>query len=197
MLKMNTRYNRLAWGAAAVIALAAATWRLVPLSDAEARIAPLAAGPGQRMETLPLKPWEVDFFGEARVRRWLSQGGGPAVIATVVDGSRNRRVVHDPAFCFRGAGWTVAADEPLALSNGEARRVILRREGSEMEAVYWFSDGRRAFGSPTHYWLETTWRRLTLGASGPEPVLVLLVPAQGRAPNWTEWLAHWPQFTLL
>ena len=194
---MNKRYNRLAWGAAVVIAMAAAMWRLVPLPDAEARIAPLAAGRGQRMDTLALKPWELEFFGEAHVRRWIAQGSGPAVIATVVDGSRNRRVVHDPAFCFRGAGWTVVADEPLVLSNGEARRVTLRREGAEMEAVYWFADGRRAYGSPTRYWLDTTWRRLTLGASGPEPVLVLLVPAQGTTPDWGEWLARWPQFTLL
>lgn len=189
--------QRIAWVAAALVAVAAVVWKLAPLPDAQDRIAPLAAGPGQRLETLELTEVEAGFFGEAQAARWLASGAGGGVVATVVDGSRNRRAVHDPSFCFRGAGWTVVAEEPLALPHGEARRVTLSREGAELEAVYWYSDGQAAHASPPRYWAATTWRRLTLGGSGPEPVLVLLVPARGRAVNWGDWLARWPQFTRL
>lgn len=194
MSKLNTR---LAWAGAVLLAAATLVWRLAPLPDAQARIAPLAAGPGQRLESMPFASWETEFFGKAKAARWLAQGRGAAVVATVVDGSGNRAAVHDPSYCFRGAGWTVAAETPVALSHGSAVKVSLRREGAELEAVYWFSDGRRAYASPPRYWWDTTLRRLTLGASGPEPVLVLLVPAKERAPDWDEWLARWPQFSRL
>ena len=188
---------RILWIGAVMVALAAVLWRLAPLPDAHDRLAALAAGPGQRLQSIALAKWEADYFGRALAMRWLAQGRGPAVIVTVVDGSGNRRAVHDPAYCFRGAGWTVAGEEPLLLPHGEAVRVRLEKDGSKLEAVYWFSNGRQAFASPMRYWRETTWRRLTLGAAGPEPVLVLLVPAQGGDAPWSEWLERWPQFTRL
>jgi len=194
---MSTLRTRLAWGGAILLAAATLVWRLTPLPDAQARIAPMAAAPGQRLEAMAFAPWETEFFGKAKAVRWLAQGRGAPVIATVVDGNGNRRAVHDPSFCFRGAGWTVAAETPLMLAHGEAVRVTLRKDGAELEAVYWFSDGRQAYASPPRYWLDTTLRRLTLGASGPEPVLVLLVPAQGRVADWSQWLASWPQFSRL
>jgi hypothetical protein len=191
MKKLTTR---LAWAGAILLAAATLVWRLAPLPDAQARIAPLAAGPGQRLERMEFAAWEVDFFGKAKAIRWLAQGRGAAVVATVVDGSGNRRAVHDPGYCFRGAGWTVVAETPLWLAHGEAVQVQLKREGAELEAVYWFSDGRSAYASPMRYWRESTLRRLTLGRSGDEPVLILLVPAQGTKVDWPGWLARWPQF---
>jgi hypothetical protein len=185
------------WVAAFVVAAAAVLWRLAPLPDARDRTEAVEAGPGRKLEAIPLAPWEAEYFGRARALRWLATGRGRPVVVTVVDGGGNRRAVHDPGYCFRGAGWTVVSEEPLALPHGEAVRVRLQKAGEELDAVYWFSDGRRAHASPTRYWWDTTRRRLTLGASGPEPVLVLLVPAQGGAVSWPEWLDKWPQFTRL
>jgi hypothetical protein len=189
--------NMIGWVLAIAVMLASLVWRFVPLSTADARLALVTAGPGQRLQVQPLAPWETDYFGRAHAVRWLAADRLSAMIVTVVDGSGNRRAVHDPGFCFRGAGWTVVTEAPLALPHGEARRVVLRRGADELEAVYWFSDGRRAYSSPARYWFDTTWRRLTFGRSGAEPVLVLVVPAQGRGPNWPEWLRRWPGFTQL
>jgi hypothetical protein len=186
MRKLTTK---LAWAGAIVLAAATLVWRLAPLPDAQARIAPLAAGPGQRLERMELAAWEVEFFGKAKAARWLAQGRGAPVVATVVDGSGNRRAVHDPGYWFRGAGWTMLAETPLLLAHGEAVQVKLQREGAELEAVYWFSNGRSAYASPLRYWRESTLRRLTSGKSGDEPVLILLVPAQDARVDWPEWLA--------
>ncbi len=191
---MSVLRTRLAWAGAIVLATAALVWRLAPLPDAQARIAPLAAGPGQRLDPMVFATWETEYFGKAKAARWLAQGRAAPVVVTVVDGSGNRRAVHDPGYCFRGAGWTVVTETPLLLAHGEAVQVKLRREGAELEAVYWFSDGQSAYASPMRYWRESTLRRLTLGRSGDEPVLILLVPVQGTRVDWPEWLARWPQF---
>jgi hypothetical protein len=185
------------WVGAILVMLSSLAWRFIPLPTAATRVAAIAAGPGQRLQELQLAPWEADYFGRARAVRWLATDRTSALIVTVVDGSGNRRAVHDPGFCFRGAGWTVATEAVLELPHGNAHRVVLRRGTEELEAVYWFSDGRSAHGSPLRYWLDTTLRRLTFGRSGNEPVLILIVPVQGRGPNWTEWLRRWPVFTQI
>jgi Protein of unknown function (DUF3485) len=194
---MKTSATLYWWIGAGVLMLAALVWRFAPLPDAAGRLAGVVARPGQRLQEMSFASWEKEYFGAARAKRWQAMDSVSRVVATVVDGSGNRRAVHDPGFCFRGAGWTVAAEAILALPHGEARRVTLRRDSEELEAVYWFSDGRRAHASPVRYWMDTTARRLTLGHSGPEPVLVLLVPAQGRASDWAGWLRRWPVFTEL
>ncbi len=194
---MKNRYSKLAWAAAVLAAVLALVWKSAPLDDAQERIKVIGAGGPQKLTNLELAPWEVEFFGDAKAARWLATGSSAAVIVTVVDGSGNRRAVHDPGYCFRGAGWTVERETPLLLPHGKAVRVDLRRDTETLEAVYWFSDGRQAYTSPTRYWWESTLRRLTLGASGPESVLVLLVPARDNHTDWGGWLATWPQFTFL
>lgn len=186
------------WGLAVLSAGLAVAWRLAPLPDAGERLEWLEAGAGRKWVELGLNETEREFFGPARVERRVSAGGGAPVVVTVVDGSRRRRVVHDPEFCFRGAGWGVAEERAWPLPHGEGRWVrLVDGDGKQLEALYWFSDGRRAFASPLRYWRETTWRRLTLGRSGPEPVLVLLVPAGDGAVDWRGWLERWPQVTRL
>jgi hypothetical protein len=113
----------------------------------------------------------------------------------VVDGTRNRRAVHDPGFCFRGAGWKIESEQPFALPHGEGRLVRLSRASETAEAVYWYSDGLSAHADPRRYWLEATLRRLSLGRSGPEPVLVMLVPAGPSPAGWQEWMRSWPMLT--
>lgn len=194
---MNQSGRKLWWGLAACVVTVSLVWRLTVLPDAHSRLGIMAAGFGQRLEILPLDPWEQEYFGKARARRWLASDQGSSMIVTVVDGSGNRRAVHDPAFCFRGAGWTVGEETKVGLAHGEATRVVLQRGTEEMEAIYWYSDGRRGHGSPITYWLDTTIRRLSLGRSGAEPVLILIVPAQGRGPNWGEWLSRWPVLTRI
>jgi hypothetical protein len=194
---MSVPRTTLWWVAAACVAAASLAWRFVPLPEAAPRFGAFHAGTGQRLQAMELAPWEREFFGAARAVRWLAADRTDAVVVTAVDGTGNRRAVHDPSFCFRGAGWTIAATDPLRLPHGEGARVTLRRGAEELEAVYWFSDAAQAHASPPRYWWDTTRRRLSFGASGPEPILVLLVPARGARLDWESWLRRWPGVTHL
>ena len=192
---MSKLKNRLIWGLAAFVAALTVAGRLVPLEDASPRLRAPSGGVGMQVVELPLTQWEADFFGSASVRRWMLSGNGPSVIATVVDGTRNRRAVHDPGFCFRGAGWEIEGERALELPHGLARIVRLRRDGETADAVYWFSDGLSAHGDARRYWIDATLRRLSFGHSGPEPVLVMLVPVTDSPAEWTQWLRRWPELT--
>ncbi len=188
---------KLSCALAGLVVLASLAWKLTPLPDARARLGIVAASQGQRLRVLPLAPWELEYFGKAQATRWLASDNISAMVVTVVDGSGNRGAVHDPGFCFRGAGWSVVDESEMILPHGTAKRVLLRREKEDMEALYWFSDGQHAHGSAVRYWIDATVRRLTLGTSGAEPVLVLVVPAQRVSGDWSEWLRRWPALTRL
>ena len=45
-----------------------------------------------------------------------------------------------------------------------------------MELLYWFSTDKSSCHSLPRYWFETALRRITLGKSGCEPILVLFRP---------------------
>jgi hypothetical protein len=195
---MKIRESQLWWfGAGVVVAVVIASqlWRL---PDAESRIAQLPAGGiWHRTAPVELLPWERTFFGRAKVTKRIAVVRQERVVLTVVDGSLNRQAVHDPEFCFRGAGWTVASSAPLDLLHGRARLLQLRKGDITAEAVFWFSDGTEAFAEPWRYWAATTLRRLTFGKSGPEPVLVLLTSLDATAPKWNALLERWPDLARL
>jgi hypothetical protein len=170
-----------------------AIWRWWPLPDASLRTGnfPLR-GLFFDSRELPLTPDETGIFGQAKVLKRLVRVKRTPVVVLVIDGTLNRHAVHDPLFCYRGAGWQVTAETTLRLERGSAKRVTLRLGTREAEAIYWFSDGVRSHPSILRYWWDATIRRLTLGATGPEPVLVILTTLEGEMPRWEELLVDWP-----
>jgi hypothetical protein len=188
----------LLWLAIVVALGLAGLWQFFPLADAHDRLDALPVkGLFFDSRPMPLNPAEHEIYGSARVLKRLVRMRGQAFTLTVIDGTRNRHAIHDPLYCFRGAGWEVSAATDVNLPHGTARAVSLRQSGKQGEAVYWFSNGRQAFASATRFWTETTLRRLTLGRSSDEPVLVILTSVDDRSPDWGGILAIWPALMQL
>ncbi|MES2706235.1 MAG: exosortase-associated EpsI family protein [Verrucomicrobiota bacterium] len=183
---------RLVWAALATALVLGALWQFVPLPDASARLQSLPENPpGVQTRPEPLAPGEVEIFSRTNVIKRLALVEGQTVMLTVIDGTRNRHAIHDPRFCFQGAGWKIVAQDPIPLNKGEASRVKLEKDGETTEAVFWFTDGVRQFSSPATYWTKTTLRRLTFGRSGGEPVLVILAASAGAPMDWPKLLQTW------
>ena len=70
--------------------------------------------------------------------------------------------------------------------------VQLKKNDRTAEAMFWFSDGTERHSSALRYWLQTTLRRLSLGRSGEEPLLVILQPLTGTALQWDRLLVRFP-----
>lgn len=129
-----------------------------------------------RSREVPLSDLEKKWLAGAEGVKRLYEIDGHYWLLAVTDGSRNRQVVHDPEYCFRGAGWKIEGRERLPLGRGWAEKLALSRDAERMDVLYWFSDGGPPFVSMIEYWGWTTLRRLTRGASGSEPLLFLLRP---------------------
>ena len=97
-----------------------------------------------------------------------------------------------PCTVFTGpAGkWNQRPSSPVP--GGVARRLVLGKGSEKAEAVYWISNGQVRHTSPLRYWWQATWRRLTLGRSGAEPVLIILQPATGEAVRWEKLFQSFP-----
>lgn len=162
----------------AAIALTA-LWQFYPLPDAKARLDALPLhGPGFAGKDMPLSEFEKTFFHGVIVLKRLYQVDNRLFFVTVLDGTHNRHVVHDPYYCFRGSGWQILSERELDLPNGHAKILDISKGEQHNTAMFWFSDGIREFDSPFTFWWEATMRRLTLGRSGAEPVLIMIQPIE-------------------
>ncbi len=170
-------------------------WQFVPLPDAKQRMNSLPLyGPGFVGRDVPLSGWEVDFFKDVNVLKRIYRVGKQTLFITALDGTRNRHAVHDPLYCFRGGGWEVAEQESLPIADGGSIALVkLKKDGKEQDALYWFSNGKTHYDKPLEYWWQATFRRLTLGASGAEPILVMVQPIDDTPLNWKEILQAFPQ----
>lgn len=150
-------------------------WRFIPLDGAEDRLARMPTkGPGFTSWHSPLKAEERKLLGHGMAARRIYQFGKKRYIVSVVDGTLNRHAVHDPMYCFAGAGYEVITDLPMKVEGGVARCLYISQGGKRSRIVYWFSNGETRHSSILAYWLNTTIRRITFGLSGPEPVLVIV-----------------------
>ena len=194
---MNSANKRL-WLAIAILMPLGLMWEFHPLTDASSRLNQFPRKTGQvESSNLALTAGEQAIYCGAAVLKRIAVVGNNQVVITVIDGTHNRHAVHDPVFCFRGAGWTVSARESLPVGNGTASLLHLRRDTDVADALYWFSDGNEKFNRPLLYWWKTALRRLTFGASGNEPVLVILTSAGDSLPDWPQLLKAWPELQAL
>ncbi|MEI8288824.1 MAG: exosortase-associated EpsI family protein [Verrucomicrobiota bacterium] len=182
---MNSRPQKILIGGLLAAAALALAWDLVPLSDAQNRVARLdSAGLGFASREMTLNETEKSIFGAAQVVKRVYRAGRENLVVVIIDGTHNRHAVHDPTYCFRGAGWTIAGERPLTLPGGTGRILSLHKGSETREVVFWFSDGRDRHATVTRCWWQTSLRRLTFGASSPATVLVLVQPLESSRFNW-------------
>ncbi len=190
-MKLNSQ--RWLGAALAVAVVLALVWQWVPLRGAEKRFAALPeAGWRLQSRVLPMSEVEQQVFGRARLLKRFYQSDGQRFILVAIDGSGDRHAVHDPLYCFRGAGWEVTGQKDLAVRGGVARHLQLKRGQDATDAVYWISNQRARHVSAPRYWWQTVLRRLTLGAAGEEPVMVILQPYAGEKVDWPRVFASFP-----
>jgi hypothetical protein len=190
---MNNSAKKILWIALGIALVLSLVWQFVPLRDASDRLDAIPmSGLGVHGKDLPLAEVETSIYSPARVLKRLYQVGRQQVIVVAIDGSRNRHAIHDPTFCFRGAGWTIGAAREVPVPGGYARVLSLTKDGKHIEAMYWLSDGRTRHASALEYWWQTTWRRLTLGQSGAEPILFVLQPVNRDSLDWELLLQQFP-----
>ena len=165
-----------------------ALWESTSIQDASPVVAAIPEqGATFSSRPVPLTKADVgNLRGATAVKRLYAQHD-QLIWFSCINGSRNRNAVHDPAYCLLAGGWSIEAREEIAIPAGVARLLTFRRADESTQLLYWFSDGRSCYHSMTRYWAHTTLRRITLGHSGPEPVLILLRPhdsMDNRTVNW-------------
>ena len=180
----------LLWIGLFVVIVLGMAWQFYPLSDAQKRLDDLPlAGPGFVGMEVPLNDFEKKFFHGVNVIKRVYKINNYYYFVTVLDGTRNRHLVHDPYYCFTGSGWEIAKAEDLTIEGGEAKQIEITKGAQRKSAVFWFADGTENYSSPWKYWAQSTFRRLTLGRSGEEPVLVMIQPLDNTTDvNWNKTL---------
>jgi len=168
------------WSLLAVCVTMGGLWPMVPLPDARGRFQrmPTVVDGEPSREITPTES-EIRWLGEAQAVKRVYRLGGREFLVTAIDGTRNRRAVHDPMYC-----WTVteSTEQPLPGGSGTVLRVVA--DGIEKEVLFWFSDGVHKHASPARYLLQASWRRATLGWWADEPLLVLVEPLEPAPVNW-------------
>lgn len=171
----------LLWIILAVAILLGALWQFYPLTNAKERMDNLPLmGQGYVGEVLPMQDWEQAFFKHVGVLKRVYHVKDRVLFLTALDGTRDRHAVHDPLYCFRGGGWEVVSQKTVSIPGGTAVLIKLKKDDSNEEALYWFSDGTSHYASPYWYWWQTSLRRFTLGTAGPEPILITLQPIDNK-----------------
>ncbi len=165
----------------------------VELPDATARVTALPAEGNEIVSTdLPLNDPETAFFGATRVLKRQYQIGKHRFFLLVIDLSRDSLSVRDPLYYFQGTGWDIRAKKIMAVPGGDGIQASLWRSTEDSEAVVWFSDGTVRHASGRRQWWQSILRRVTLGRSGGEPVLVILQPLPNVPVEWTQLFADFP-----
>ena len=184
---MSPHAKKILSAALAVAVALALAWDLVPLRDAQARVGQLPlSGLGFSGANVALNDTEKSIFGAAQVVKRIYRVGRRNFAVVIIDGARNRHAVHDPTYCFRGAGWEISGLRELPVTGGAARIVTLQKGAETRTAAFWFSDGQNRYGSVARCWWQMACRRMTFGASGPQPVLVLVQPLDAADASWEQ-----------
>ncbi|WP_309383878.1 exosortase-associated EpsI family protein [Cerasicoccus frondis] len=173
---MKQWQTRLLWLICGVTLIVALIVELTPSTNAMDQLLGIPEGGANfTSQATPLTAQERELLGEAfAVKKIVLPQGGAPFLYSAIDGSLNRHAVHDPRYCFIGAGWRIVSEQSLTTGQGEVQSLTLERDGEQRRAMYWFSTPEGWFVSPMNYWAKATWRRLTFGAGGEEPILIVV-----------------------
>ena len=177
MLESKLNQNRILGFALIIAVLASIIWDQVELKDASNRIEKYLAIPlsaGIKVQSMKPTPAEKSILGSALMIKNVYEINQQQFLVMVIDGTKNRQAVHDPSHCFHSGGWTIDVEKEYSLPKGKAAALEIHQRENKTEVMFWYSDGVRHHASPMSYWFQSTFRRLTLGLSGDEQVLVLL-----------------------
>ena len=181
----TTRHRMWLWVVLVFAVVCGSVWGLYPIADAAKRLAAVPKrGPDFDSRDVALTASELTVLGRVNLIHRQYELNRRAFYATLVDGTKDRHAVHDPRYCFQGAGWKVLDERKLPLPGGEANWVRAINGGREVQALFWFSDGATRYTSLARYWGQTTLRRMSLGRSGPEPVMIVLQSFGNEQPDW-------------
>ncbi|MFT4900754.1 MAG: hypothetical protein ACI81V_000020 [Lentimonas sp.] len=162
-----------------ILIIVALCLRTIELEDATVRIEGLSKdGTGYTSRKIELTDFEQDMLGEAMGYKSIYIWRGLPYVITILDGTRNRQAVHDPRYCFIGAGWSIDEDQKIDFAGGDARRITLSNGEQESEALFFYSTGTSIFSHPIEYWLRATLRRWLRSYGGDEPLLVMVQPLE-------------------
>lgn len=195
---MKRKTQTLLWIGLIISILLGLFWQFYPLPDAQDRMNQLPlSGKGFIGKNEPLTAFEASFFKGVNIAKRIYNVAGQEFFIAILDGTHNRHIVHDPYYCFRGTGWTIDSERPFPLPRGQAALIQISKNGEQREALFWFTDGTKQYTSPLYYWWQTTLRRLTLGRSGPEPILVIVQPLSDHTVNWDDFKKAFPELFQL
>jgi hypothetical protein len=191
---MNNRSQKLLWFGLIIAVILGITWQFVPLSDAQNRVHALPLfGKDFIGENVPTTPFEKSFFQNVDILKRIYTIGQNKYFIFVLDGTHNRHTVHDPYYCFRGIGFTIDSEKLIPIKGGYAKLIQVSKDSEHREALFWFSDGTSHYTSSLRYWWLSTLRRLTLGFSGPESVLISVQPVDEETIDWDKFKKEFPQ----
>jgi len=175
------------WLFLGIVIVLGSLWQFYPLQTAQNRMNKIpiegATFSGKEVE---LSPFEENFFKDVNIVKRIYKIGGQYYFVVVLDGTKNRHPIHDPYYCFRGEGWTIESEKTLPIVDGVANLLHISKNNEKREALFWFSNGETNYTSLIKYWWQTTLRRISLGYSGPEPVLIMVTPLTSQSVNWSE-----------
>lgn len=192
---MKGSVRTLLWWVLGIIVISCVVIEVFPRPQVASRIKNLPLkGVGFQGRDLPLNAAEETVFRRAAVVKRLYLVGNERFVLLAIDGGGDRHAIHDPLYCFRGAGWAIAGESDLNLAGGQARLARLQKGPKTAEAVYWVTDGQQRNPSAlTAWWLSASYR-LGFRGSDRSPVLVLLQPVSETTVDWQRLL---DQFTPL
>lgn len=168
-------------------------WQYFPLEDASDRLKSLPLqGAEYKGVAIPLAGYEAEFLGQANVLKRFYYTSKYNFYLTVIDGTYQRNIVHDPYYCLRGDGWSIDEKKDFPLWNGNANLLRMSKGQQIREILFWFSDGQQQFSSPLTYWIQTSLRRITFGLYSAEPVLIFMESSHDAAVNWEELIQELP-----
>jgi hypothetical protein len=182
---MGKHWKKLQWAGIALTLVVGVLWQFFPLKDAGERLDSLPiAGVGFNSQNFEVTDQEREIFHDNRLLKRLVWLGGQQFYLSIIDGSKYRNAVHDPTLCFLGDGFTVERRKPIRVPGGYGEIIHLEKGEETQEIFVCFSDGEQRYSSVMRYWLQTTMRRLSLGASGEEPVRIIIQSIDKRPLKW-------------
>jgi hypothetical protein len=184
---MSPLAHKLLWVALSLALAMGIAIDLYPMPEEGSRVHRIPSrGLGYTSFNIPLRGEEISFYRKAMVVKRCYLMGSRRFLLIAIDGAGNRHAVHDPMYCFRGAGWRIRGAEPIPIEGGSAVLLHLKSSSSSRDVAYWFSDSQTRHASVVRYWLQATMKRISMGRSGREPILIMLQSIDGNPINLVE-----------